>query len=241
MIAKRILSKSNSDPIPPLLRPSSESHPLRVKPKHLWWPTGPARSAPFPPPSRPSVSTQSHCSATLASSMFIKHARRTLTSGSSYLWKLWARKLLPQMPALLAPSSPHIFSEVSLVILSKLHNRPPNTPPSACLMFSPEQLVPSNILYILPVFFIVWLLPRPRTQGPLKTKFFAFSSQLYPSHLHNSHNPVPCTDLTLYIHYSSQQHDEVSIIYSINAYVAYTQNRSNNSVYVIIIGEDLML
>lgn len=144
MIAKRILLKSNSDPIRPLLRPSSESHTLRVKPKRLWWPTGPARSAPFPPPSRPSVSTQSHCSATLASSMLIKQARRTLTSGSSHLWKLRARKLLPQMPALRAPSS-HIFSEVSLVILSKLHNRPPNTPPPASLTFSPEQLVLSNI------------------------------------------------------------------------------------------------
>ena len=58
------------------------------------------------------------------------------------------RKLFPQTPALLAPSSPHIVDEVTLIILSKLHNRPPNTP-SAALMFSPEQFVLSNIFHTL--------------------------------------------------------------------------------------------
>lgn len=142
MIAKRITEKWSQ------IRSLLCSDPP-VSPSHSEGSTGPAQSAPFPPPAQPSASTLSLCSATLASSMFIKHARCVLTSGPWQVWRLRVRKLFPQTPALLAPSSPHIVDEVTLIILSKLHNRPPNTPPSASLMFSPEQFVLSNIFHTL--------------------------------------------------------------------------------------------
>lgn len=137
MIAKGSHENWTPDPVPPLLRPP-------VSPSHSRGAHRACTDLPLPA----TCSALSLHSVPLFSHTAFLDGHQTCQVRAHLMGLGRCGGLLFPPQGALPAASPCIVNEVTLIILSKLHNRP-KILSSASLMFSPEQFVLSNILHLL--------------------------------------------------------------------------------------------